>query len=201
MLMLLDVLNKHWNKLGVVASAIAAALAGFLALPPVGLTDAAWSKFDVFLITLIVGLWLVLTNRWKLRRHVRYWWFAALLMVSLCIGSVLTYSAILDEWTIPYWRDQRVVIGSTRKPFAVEQAKLLEEKHLPADNASLLQKFSGRVTDVWNEDEIAERGRQLEVIYVGTVFLLASALITVLQAVYCSLRRPSVSSPLEKSLL
>jgi len=178
--------SKNWNRLAVFAAALMGSLAGFLVMPPTGPEGSSWKQFSVFFVALFAGLWLVPVNRWDKKGNAGRWCLVALVTVLLGLGASLSYNNLLDAWTVPYWREQRAVVGRTRTTAGQRYAATLAAQQAPTDDLRVLQGFQGRARDAWREEEISARELRLDLLYILTVFLLTSAVIAVLQGIYCS---------------
>lgn len=179
---LLNRLKENWNQLSVFASALGTLFSTFLVGPPTGGAETAWYRFGTFLVALLTGLWLVPLSKWSAGRFVWRWWTAAGVCVVLSTAAFLWYSDRIDNWTVPYWRDRRVVIGEHLTPDALNYQKSSGE----TDPLRLLKSYAGDAAAVWDEKEIATRQRILLASYLAVLLLLASAVVTVSQAAYCA---------------
>lgn len=183
---MLGIIRARWNQLIVFSTAVMALLSRFVFAPPYALRQQVWYKFGGFFVALAVGLWLVPVKLWASRKQLRGWWIAAVCLAILSCSSFLLYTSLIERWSLPYFRDERVVIGSTRTPEAERDAAILSKDGSEVDDLRLLRYVDGDPYQVWRGKEITRRSYILTGLYLCTILLLASAIITVTQAIYCA---------------
>lgn len=184
----MNFLSKYWNSFVQFAAALCTLFSGFLVVPPSAGSENPWFKFGKFLVAVCIALWFVPERTWGRRKHRWKWWFVALLLAVGSFGGVLYYSDLLDRWTRPYWRDQRVVIGQTLTEDAQKDLERLRKERPSTTSLDLLRQSAGDPTQVWLREEIERRQRLLTLFYLLTMLLLASTVVAVSQATYCVTR-------------
>jgi hypothetical protein len=171
----------------VFATSIVTLISPFLISPPNRLQGEAWFKLAVFVVALVTGLWLIPMKIWSRRAHLWRWWAAAGLMTALSVTIFLHYASLLDRWTILYFGDQRLVVGDEKH--LTEDADAYKRRLTtqgPVNDSFLLRQYAGDPSKVWWESDIVKREHVIVAWYMGALLLLASAPITVAQAVYCA---------------
>jgi hypothetical protein len=185
----MNFLGKYWNSFVQFAAALCTLFSSFLVAPPSGGGENPWFKFGKFLVAVCIGLWFVPERTWGLRKHRWKWWLVAFLLAIASFGSVLYYTDLLDRWSFPYWRDQRVVIGQTLTDDAQRDLERLRKDRPSTTPIDLLRQSVGDPTQVWLRDEIESRQRILTLLFLVTMLLLASTVVSVSQAAYCATRK------------
>jgi hypothetical protein len=181
---MLSAIKTHWNKLVVFATCVVALLGRFLIVPPYGLDERAWYKYGIFLVAVLTGLWLVPMNAWSQKKYRWSWWLAAGILAICSTVVFLHYNTLLEEWTVPYFRESKVIVGRQLTPDATAYTQLLMKQGEPIDDLRLLQKYAGDTAAVWQTSEIFRRERVITTWYLAALLLLASSVITVTQAIY-----------------
>jgi len=177
-------LKQHWNSLVVVAACLMAMFSRFVIIPPYGLNSGQWYHFGTFVVAIAIGLWLVPVSLWSKKKYVFRWWLLSGVCAIASILVFLHYTSIIDSWTVTYFKNDRVVVGSTLTPDAKAYKKQLAEKGEPVDDLSLLRDYAGRTDAVWQMDDIDRRSHSLAYWYLGVLMSLGSAVVTVTQAAY-----------------
>lgn len=182
----MKLIGKYWNSFIHLATVLCTLFSGFLIAPPSAGSENPWFKFGKFAVAVCVGLWFVPERVWQSRRHMWRWWAVAVVFAAGAFGSVIYYTDLVDRWSVPYWRDQRVVIGETLIPKARKDLESLQKDRPSATPLDLLRQSVGDPTQVWLAEEIKERQRILTLFFLLTMLLLGSTVVTVSQAAYCA---------------
>jgi hypothetical protein len=183
----MNALQRHWSSFVSFATALCALFSGFLIPVPSAGEENLWFKYGRFLVAVCIGLWFVPEQTWSHREHKWHWWCVALTFVLGSSTCVFHYTQQVDRWTIPYWRDRRVVIGQTLNKDMKDYLQAHPGAH--ASPLDLLNSVVGNPYRVWDAGEIESRQRKLELLYLLTMFLLSSTVVTVAQAACCSTRK------------
>lgn len=145
-----------------------------------------WYKFGKFLVAVCIGLWLVPENTWNRKTHKWRWWTTACVFLVLSIAVVFKYADLVDKWSVAYYKDERLVIGKTLSPTGEgDRKKIVASGGVPY-NLTLLQRALGDSKRVWVPEEVDQRQHVLTILYLVAVLVLASTVVTVAHAVYCS---------------
>jgi hypothetical protein len=180
-----NLIGKYWNSFIHLATILCTMFSGFLVAPPSAGAENPWFKFGRFVIAVCIGLWFVPERVWRLHRHMWKWWIVAILFACSSFASVVYYTDLVDRWSVPYWRDQRIVIGQTLTP----KARAWVQTSPSATALVLLQAAAGDPTQVYLSEEIETRQRTLTFFFLLTILLLACTVVTVSQAAYCATRQ------------
>ena len=196
---ILTALKDNWNRLTLFATALGTLFTTFVVLPPAGGGEDMWYRYGTFLVALLTGLWFVPIARWGSSKFTLRWWAVAGFCTILSCVAFFWYNNRLERWTVPYWRDRRAVVGEQLTPDALAYQKTSGE----TDPLRLLKSYAGNAEEVWRAEEIRSRQTTLSLAYVLTVLFLASAVVSVSQAVYCASGSPASpgaqTSPAPKS--
>jgi hypothetical protein len=182
----MSVLGRYWASFISFATALCSLFSGFMIPVPSSGGENPWFKYGKFLVAVCIGLWFVPERTWNRRKHKWYWWFAALILALGSSASVFNYTELITHWTVPYWRAERVVIGETLTEDTKNYLRTLPNAGASLSPLELLKRSLGDPTQVWRADEVELRQRKLTLLYLLTLFLLSSAVVTTAQAAYCS---------------
>jgi hypothetical protein len=179
-------LRKYWSSLVAFATALMSLFSGFLVGVPSDGEANHWYKFGKFLVAVCIGLWLVPVNTWNRKTHKWHWWTTALGFLIFSIAAVLKYADLVDKWSLPYYKDERVVIGKTLSSTGEEDRKKIVARGGVPYNLTLLQRTLGDPKRVWVPEEVDQRQHLLTILYLVALLVLASTVVTVAHAAYCS---------------
>lgn len=184
----------RWNLLTGIATSLCTCIGGLLILPPLDYSSdygrAAWSKFGVFAVTLLVGLWLIPIQLYSSRKSLKLWVAGAAFFVIAAVGAYFAYNTTLDRWAFPY-AGGLVVAGPNLSPQAAQTRRDWIRLGRTVTNADLLWQYGGNIADVWPDlDERNHRTYLLLELYLADLLLMASAIVTVAQASYCAAAKP-----------
>ena len=177
---------KYWNRFVTSAASVSSLFTGFLISPPLVGRENTWFTYGKFLVAVCIGLWFVPTAAWALKKHRWKWWFTGCVLALCSFVSVFSYLELFGAWTTVYWHAQRVVIGQTLTKCAEQDLERLRRDRPSATPLDLLWKTAGDTTRVWVESEIKDRQHRLTLLYLLSVLLLASTVVTTSQAAYCA---------------
>ena len=193
---MLEMLKDRWNALIALATVLATGFAKFLIPPPTDTAQNAWFNYGIVLTAIAIGLWLVPMTLWNERRQVWRWWSLAGVFALVSVIAVTKYISLFDEWTVPYFGEERVIVGNHLTTDAERYRQKIIQQGLPADDLTLLRDYGGKSYAVWTRESVQTRAELLRDWYLGTLFVLASTVVTVAQASYCvSKQRTSTGSP------
>jgi hypothetical protein len=138
----------RWNFLAGIATALCTCIAGFLKLPPLDYGNSDWSKFGVFIVTLLVGFWLIPVQLFSKRKALRGWLASAAISTAAAAALYFAYSLRMNEWTFPY-SGRLVVIGTNLSPRAAADQSEWTRMGRSVTNDELLWHYGGNSADVW----------------------------------------------------
>ena len=182
----MNIIGRYWNSFVHVATALCTLFSGFLVEPPFPGPQDALFKFGRFAIAVCIGLWFVPERVWRQRKHRWKWWAVAILITTTAIGTFLYYTDLLDRCSVAYCRDRRVVVGQTLTSQGQKDLETLQKDRPSATALDVLRGRHGDPTKVWLPEEIEFCQHHLTLFFLLTMFLLASSVVTVSQAAYCS---------------
>jgi hypothetical protein len=183
------VIKKYWNRFVHAATAISATIAGFVAPPPDAGGDNPWIKFGRFFIAVCIGLWYVPSQWWGKKANAQGWWIAALILATGSFASGWAYEDCVHEWTIDYYKGHRVVMGKTMTSDAERDLARMQKDAPWMGPIDLLKASAGDPSKVWQPSELEERQRTLTLLYLLTLLLLASTVVTISQGADCASKR------------
>jgi hypothetical protein len=183
---------RSWNSFVSSGAAMCALFSEFVIAVPSGGGENLWFKYGKFLVAVCIGLWFVPGRVWSLRRHRWKWRFIAFALAVCSLVSVLRYTEIVRSWSVQYWRSERIVIGETLLPDAQKYLEKLRARRPSATPRDVLDDSAGDATRVWVVGEIETRARTITLLYLLTLFLLSSSVVTISQAAYGATRAGSV---------
>ncbi len=194
-------LTSRWNLLLTFATALSTCIGGFLILPPLhGQANSMWSHFGVFAVTLLVGLWFVPLTLYSKRKTLGTWVLLAIAVSVTAIVGFFYYQSVKASWTYTYdsgGSEQLLVKGIK---LTDEAAGLTPEQGCKAsmkrhccrgnDYECMLNEMGGNDSGeepVFNDTgTVDQRTNVLLAMYLIELYLLATAVITVVQTTYCA---------------
>ncbi|MEO8425965.1 MAG: hypothetical protein ABI651_02520 [Verrucomicrobiota bacterium] len=183
--------QKNWGILTQAAVWVLGVIGGFLLPPPVGTSpgdEKIWLRLAQFVVTVMIGLIFLAAQKWRQKRHAKWWGAFSLGFLVLAVSAFFGYQRCMYAWTCNYDR-QRVVIGSV---YTAQGKKHLDEN--PSLSRDLLLMHAGGLTeDVWTRESINRRRLLLAAAYVLCLPLFTVSLIAIVQAMRC------IASKREKS--
>jgi hypothetical protein len=182
----MNFIGKYWNSFIHLATLLCTLFSGFLVAPPSAGAENPWFKFGKFAVAVCIGLWFVPERVWRLHRHMWKWWIVAIVFAGGAFASVVYYTDLVDRWSVPYWRDHRVVVGQTLTQKAQKDLESSTKDRSSVTPVELLRESAGDPTQVWLAEDIEARQRILTLFFLLTMLLLASTVVTVSQAAYCA---------------
>jgi len=185
----MTILGRYWASFVAFGTALCTLFSGFVISVPTSGGENPWFEYGKVLIAVCIGLWFVPERTWNRRKHRWNWWFVAFILALGSSVCVFTYIDLVERWTVPYWRDQRVVIGKTLRGDTRNYLSTLSDGGASLNSLELLKQHAGDSTRVWSTEEIELRQRELTLLYLLTLFMLSSAVVTTAQAAYCATRR------------
>jgi hypothetical protein len=184
----MNAIRKYWSTFVAFSAALMSLFSGFLVAVPETSGENPWYKYGKFLVAVCIGLWFVPEHTWNLRKHKWAWWTSAIVLVIFSSGFIVGYTKLVNSWSVLYFRDQRIIVGKTLTSAGEEDQQLLRISGRTPSDLELLQRVLGDAKRVWDPDEIESRQFKLTLVYLATLFLLSSSVVTVAQAAYCSTR-------------
>jgi hypothetical protein len=182
-------IQTRWNVFAHGATAIGAILAGFLLPPPIAGDGTRWVRFGTFAVAAFLGLLYVPMHRWNARSAAGGWLLIG--AVFLCAGAGVLYGYEVvshDQFTVPY-ANTRVVHGSRMRGDAMRyQDSVARAEHRVLGDSELLMDYAGQIDEVWDPSDRGGRERYVGLIYLGALLLLATAVVTIVQATNCVTR-------------
>lgn len=172
--------KKGWWRLAQNATWILGVIGSFV-LPLPFMEAGGWLKFTKFLVAVLVGLMLVLTEKWKAKKHTWVWFWVTLGLLVCATGAFITYQLALDQWAVRY-NAKQTVIGS-EATMAADARQWQEEHHETLEQ--LIMDYAGATEKIWSRDELRLRRFQIAALYVGSAALFSVMLISLLQSLRC----------------
>lgn len=181
--------KKQWDVIATVATWILSVLGTFLLPPPFNSQQlgqyVAGAKIGSFIIAILVGLLLVLALKWKKKKHTFGWWLTAFISFVIGIALFFAYQHLYEMWTCTY-NSERWVIGSV---LTAHGKQFISENPQRITCEDWLMSHAGRVEEIWEKWSIIQRCDVLFIIYVLSLFLFATTIISLVQAISCQKRR------------
>jgi hypothetical protein len=134
--------------------------------------------FAGFVVATLLGLLLVVLDRWKARTYVWKWWIAGLLFMCIAIRSFFYYDDLISRWTETF--------GSTRVVIGNRWTEIGTKAHGGLSVSDLLENFGGQADLLWDKTELEARRRAIAVVYLECVIVSTLTIISVIQALQCS---------------
>lgn len=142
------------------------------------------SKFIVAGTILLTMIPCLLNNK---RKHMRWWWIAAIVSFVLSIVLFFGYNRLLNEVSAyNSYAEERVIIGDKLRPIAqraVDSVKRVDNLDELTDS-DLVERL-GEPTDIWPKREIEKNSRLVILCYMMTVILFSLFILFSIQALYC----------------
>lgn len=183
-------IQRIWNVLWTIATFLFGILGTFL-FPPINYVnrEQIFTNFGKVVAAVIVGLILVAVNFWKLREDTKNWWLAAFTSFILLIIFLFTYQHFTQKWTCRCdpAEEKVYLIGSDIKSPPVESVKNYPD---PNNCQIWLSENDCEPEEIWTKSSVDNNRLILGGIYILTLSIGIICLMSVIQAVYCSLRRP-----------
>ena len=178
--------SKYWNSFVSVAASLGSLFSGFLVAVPTGPKDT-WFQYGKFLIAICIGLWFVPERVWGRRTNRWHWWSLAVVLAICSSFCVFRYAELVNRWTTIYY-NKRVVVGDNDQLVPRAQAYLdkLRKDRPSATQFDVLRAALGDTAQVWRAAELESRSETITLLYLLTLFLLTSTVVTVSQAAYCA---------------
>jgi hypothetical protein len=186
----LTFLKNRWNTFAATGAWLATLLGGFVLRPPWWdkTEDASWYMFANFTLAFLVALFLLPMSRYRGKRHAWWWWAPSVVFFVAAFLVFDQYQTLRASWTVPY-AGGRVLIGATYTPDAQRRiADVRQTQNRTLTDADLVMDFGGDIDSIWEKDGLREHRRVIAWWYLGSLALLASAVLAVVQAAYCSSR-------------
>ena len=178
--------RKTWGFVAQFVVFIFGILGSFLLPPPGWATtsgDQRVVRLGQFIVAVLVGLILLLVQRWNKKQHVSRWVLLTVTFLALAIAAFFAYQHLLDTRTCRY-AGQTVVIGTRY----AEQVKSYLNENPNSTCSSLLEDFAGESEDIWTRESIDCSRYILAGIYIINLPLFTICVIAVVQAIYCGTR-------------
>jgi hypothetical protein len=183
--------QKKWNILWTTATFLTGILSTFLFSPPAYITqEQIFSNFGRFVAAIVVGLIMVATLFWGLREHTRNWWITALLSLILFTTCLFLYQRFTQKWTCRCDKAEKVIylIGPVS---GIKSSPTDSVRENPDPSNCQLWLFENDCDPevIWTKDSIDKNRLILGGIYILSLSLGVICMMSVVQAIYCSLRR------------
>jgi hypothetical protein len=171
-----------WNQFASSGVAIFAIAVTFMVNLP-GLSTEQDSKIDwfvKFLIACMIALFTIPFLKKSKPSDSNFWYRFACITLLLAIVSVATYTFSVNNWSVPWYKDKRLVIGKTMNRIAV-----VIKKTNDINDEKLVKMRLGDTKSIWPEKELQTRFFFLLLLYILSFLLVAGFIISVIQAIYC----------------
>ena len=179
----LDESRKSWTVLTQAAVWVLGVIGGFLLPPPVGASQAdqkIWVHLAQFVITIMIGLVFIAAQKWRQKRHAKWWGAFSFGFLVLAISAFFCYQQFLYAWTANY-DGQRVVVGSA----LTAHGKKYAEQNPDLSRDELLKHHTGMAEDFWTRESINRRRLFLAAAYILCLPFFTVCLIAIVQAIRC----------------
>ena len=183
--------RKNWSVLTQAAVWVLGVIGGFLLPPPVGASpgdEKIWLRLAQFVITIVIGLIFIAAQKWRQKRHAKWWWAFSLGFLVLAVSAFFGYQQLMYARTGNY-AGQRVVVGSAY----TAHGKKYAEQNPSLSRDELLMQHAGVAEDFWTRESISRRRLVLAATYILCLPLFTICLIAIVQAIRC------ITSKREKS--
>src|SRR5262245_49583510 len=175
--------RNSWLILIQATAWIAAVIASFVLPPPIGTAaeTKVWVRFAQFVITILIGLFVLVALRWNRKKDVLPW--AATAAAFLLLGTIcfFTYQILATRWTTAYF-GERILLGGTFTQHGAEY----HAQNPTLTSSNLLKNYAGQAEKIWTVESINERRFFLAGIYVLAMPLFTICIISLLQAMQCA---------------
>ncbi|SRR5258706_8916385 len=175
--------KKYWGTLAGLGLFIFGILSAFLNPPPPYVTDdESFVNFGKFVAVVVCGLVLAGVIIFKSKAHMGKWWALALIMLILAASSYFAYQNLSQKYTCTCLsKDKLIMIGDTLiNPDLPDVARHRNE---------CTELLIGSACDpykVWTKDSIDRNRLILAGAYTLSLPLLITAMMAVVQALYCA---------------
>ena len=179
----LDESRKSWTVLTQAAVWVLGVIGGFLLPPPVGASpgdEKVWLRLAQFVITILIGLIFIAAQKWRQKRHAKWWGAFSFGFLVLAISAFFCYQQFLYAWTANY-DGQRVVVGSA----LTAHGKKYAEQNPDLSRDELLKHHTGLAEDFWTRESINRRRLFLAAAYIVCLPFFTVCLIAIVQAIRC----------------
>jgi hypothetical protein len=187
----LEQTKKNWSVLTQAAVWVLSVIGGFLLPPPVGTSQGdakVWLRLAQFVITIVIGLIFIAAQKWRQKRHAKWWWAFSLGFLVLAVSAFFGYQQFMYAWTCNY-AGQRVVAGSVY----TSHGKKYTDLNPSLSRDELLMEHAGLPEDLWTRESINRRRLALAATYILCLPLFTICLIAIVQSIRC------ITSQREKS--
>jgi hypothetical protein len=162
---------------------IAAVIAGFMLPPPVGTVEETkvWVRFAQFVITVLIGLFVLAELRWNRKKDSLGWGSLSALFLVLGTAVFFSYQFFAARWTAPY-SNQRVVIGDTFTQLGGQYHR--ENPNLTMED--LVMHYAGHIEKIWTRESLQQRRVLLAGLYILAMPLFTICIMSIVQAMQCA---------------
>ena len=180
----IEYIKKNWGVLAALGLFVFGVLATFLIPPAVYFGDEqAYSNWGKFVATIAIGLVLVAVILFREAKHTSKWWVTGLAMFLVSTSMFFTYQYLHQKYTCSCYGDL-ILMGNELKNPEVDFVK--ENRN---DCQKLLKGASCDAERVWTKSSIDNNRLILVGLYTLSLPFLVTAMISVVQAVYCARKR------------
>jgi hypothetical protein len=175
--------RKSWSVLTQAAVWVLGVIGGFLLPPPVGASQAdqkIWVHLAQFVITIVIGLVFIAAQKWRQKRHAKWWGAFSFGFLVLAVSAFFGYQRFMYAWTCNY-AGQRVVVGSV----LTAHGKQFAEQNPSFSRDAFLMEHTGVAEDFWTRESIDRRRLFLAATYILCLPFFTVCLIAIVQAIRC----------------
>ena len=178
---------------------VGGAIAAFLLPPPSSMPEESrvWVRLAQFVITVVIGMVVLATLRWKRKQDTLRWGGLSMLFLFLGTAAFFSYQILSAKWTASY-HGRPVLIGGSYTSFGREYHEA--NPRLPPED--LVMRFAGQVEKIWTRESLQQRRLILAPIYVLAMPLFTICIMSIVQALQCAVaktksrkRAPSAAVP------
>jgi hypothetical protein len=172
-----------WGPLAQAGAWVAGIIGGFLLPPPVGAEEnKLWLRFAQFVITIVVGLMILPSRKWRRKKDAKWWWLMAAICLAAAVGSFFAYQRVTYSSTCETLEGGRVVIGYEYTPHGADYIR----ENPGISCADLIDQHIGKTEDVWTKRSIDAARMKLTITYIACIPLFTICLMALIQAIYCA---------------
>jgi hypothetical protein len=178
--------QKSWVLLTQTTVWVGGAIAAFLLPPPGGLPEESrvWVRFAQFVITVVIGMVLLATLRWKRKQDMLRWGGLSMLFLFLGTAAFFSYQILSAKWIASY-NGRPVLIGGSYTSLGRED----HEANPRLSPEDLVMRFAGQVEKIWTRESLQQRRLVLAAIYVLAMPLFTICIMSIVQALQCAVAK------------
>lgn len=187
--MLFEILKSRWNYFAQAGVMIITILGTFLVTPPMlsYSSESRVESFSRFIITSLLAFLYIPLKGKSAKRHYISWYRVAGICFISGILAIAVYAGLLKNWSVRYYHDKVLVIGSNMFPEALENKLRLANELYPkmVDNELFVKSRGGETRSIWPQQELTVHFYLMSALYILCAILIGGFIVTIIQAIYC----------------